>query len=279
MIREALAGKRLFITGTTGFLGTNLLERLLRSVPDCEIVLLVRPGRRSTVDQRVKREILKNDAFDRLRAELGKDGFEEMIARRLTAVAGDVSRDGLGLDEQGRATLASCDTIIHSAATVSFDSPLDSAVEVNLLGPTRIANLLNEMGVTPHLVAVSTCYVAGNRRGSAPEQLVDESPFFVDVDWRTEVEGARRARRDAEARQPHPRDARRASARRPARSSAPPAARCCPRRPSSSGAAGSPTAWSRPAAPAPPRSAGPTPTPTPRPSASGRWPTTGATCR
>jgi fatty acyl-CoA reductase len=100
VIREALAGKRLFITGTTGFLGTNLLERLLRSVPDCEIVLLVRPGKRSSVEQRVKREILKNDAFDRLRAELGKDGFDEMIARRLSAVAGDVSRDGLGLDEQ-----------------------------------------------------------------------------------------------------------------------------------------------------------------------------------
>ena len=73
MIRDALDGKRLFITGTTGFLGTNLLERLLRSVPDCDIVLLVRPGRRSTVEQRVAREILKNDAFDRLRDELGKD--------------------------------------------------------------------------------------------------------------------------------------------------------------------------------------------------------------
>ncbi len=199
MIRESLAGKRLFITGTTGFLGTNLLERLLRAVPDCEIVLLVRPGKRSTVQQRVAREILKNDAFDRLRSELGKDGFAEMTARRITAVAGDVGRDGLGLDDDGRAALASCDTVIHSAATVSFDSPLDSAVEVNLLGPSRIAAVLTEMGVTPHLVAVSTCYVAGNRRGSAPEQLVDESPFFVDVDWRREVEGARQARRDAEA--------------------------------------------------------------------------------
>ena len=199
MIPERLAGRRLFITGTTGFLGTNLLERLLRSVPDCEIVLLVRAGRRSTVEQRVAREILKNDAFDRLRAELGKDGFDEMCARRITAVAGDVGRDGLGLDDAGRAVLASCDIIIHSAATVSFDSPLDSAVEVNLLGPTRIAALCNELGITPHLVAVSTCYVAGNRRGAAPEQLVTESPYFIDVDWRGEVEGARRARQDAEA--------------------------------------------------------------------------------
>lgn len=199
MIRETLAGKRLFITGTTGFLGTNLLERLLRSVPDCEIVLLVRPGRRSSVDQRLAREILRNDAFDRLRAELGAEEFAAMCARRLTAVAGDVGRDGLGLDEAGRAVLATCDIIIHSAATVSFDSPLDSAVEVNLLGPTRIAAVCNELGITPHLVAVSTCYVAGNHRGAAPEQLVDESHFFVDVDWRAEVEGARRARRDAEA--------------------------------------------------------------------------------
>jgi alcohol-forming fatty acyl-CoA reductase len=199
VIREALAGKRIFITGTTGFLGTNVLERLLRSVPDCDIVLLVRAGRRSTVEQRLQREILKNDAFDRLRAELGKDGFAEMAARRITVVAGDVGTDGLGLDEHGRTALASCDTVIHSAATVSFDSPLDAAVEVNMLGPMRIAATLGELGVAPHLVAVSTCYVAGNRRGAAPEQLVTESPFFVDVDWHREVEGARRARRDAES--------------------------------------------------------------------------------
>jgi HAD superfamily hydrolase (TIGR01490 family) len=199
VIREALAGKRLFLTGSTGFLGTAVLERLLRSVPDCEVVLLVRPGKRSDVDRRVQREVLNNDAFDRLRADLGKDGFAEMAARRVSAVAGDVGRDGLGLDERGRDALASCDVVIHSAATVAFDSPLDAAVEVNMLGPMRIAETLRELGVTPHLVAVSTCYVAGNRRGRAPEQLVDESPFFVDVDWRGEVQAARRARRDAEA--------------------------------------------------------------------------------
>ena len=88
-------------------------------------------------------------------------------------MAGDVGRDGLGLDDEGRAAIAACDIFIHSAATVAFDSPLDSAVEVNLLGPSRIATLLHDLGVSPHLVAVSTCYVAGNRRGAAPEQLLD----------------------------------------------------------------------------------------------------------
>jgi HAD superfamily hydrolase (TIGR01490 family) len=199
MIPESLEGKRIAVTGSTGFLGTALVERLLWSAPGCELVLLLRPGKRSTVEQRATREIFRNDAFDRLRDELGKAGFDEAVARRVQVISGDVGTDGLALDETGREALAACDIVIHSAATVSFDSPLDSAVEVNLLGPTRIVRTLADLGVTPHMVSVSTCYVAGNRRGDAPEQPVHESPFFVDVDWRAEVDAARRARTDAEA--------------------------------------------------------------------------------
>jgi len=197
VIAESLAGRRIAITGSTGFLGTALVERLLRSVPDCNLVLIVRPGRRGA-QRRVDRDILRNDAFDRLRKDLGDETFDQMAANRITAVAGDVSDEGLGLDEEGRSVLATCDTVIHSAAIVSFDSPLDQAVEVNLLGPVRITETLAELGTTPHLVAVSTCYVAGSRRGAAPEEPVNESPFFVDVNWRLEVESARRIRHETE---------------------------------------------------------------------------------
>ncbi len=198
-IADALDGKRIAVTGGTGFLGTALVERLLREVPGCHLVLLIRPGKRSSVDSRARREIFRNDAFDRLRAELGRSGFDEAVAERVTVVAGDVGRDGLSLDADGRVAIAACDIVIHSAATVAFDAPLDGAVEVNLLGPSRIAAALHDLGVTPHLVSVSTCYVAGNRRGAAPEERVEASPFFVDVDWRSEVDGARRSRQDAEA--------------------------------------------------------------------------------
>ena len=91
-IAAALDGKRIAITGTTGFLGTALVERLLRSVPGCRLVLMIRPGRRG-VQNRVDREILRNDAFDRLREEFGKDGFAEMAANRILPIAADITKE------------------------------------------------------------------------------------------------------------------------------------------------------------------------------------------
>jgi len=200
MIAEQLAGKRIAITGSTGFVGTALVERLLRGAPGCKLVLLIRGGKRGA-PERARREIFKNDCFDRLRAELENtaETFDEMVARRVSTINGDVSTDGLGLSNDDKAVLAGCDTIIHSAAAVAFDSPLDMAVEINLLGPSRIAETLQALGVAPHLVAVSTCYVAGNRRGHAPEELVSEGPFDLGLNWRKEVAAARRLRSDAEA--------------------------------------------------------------------------------
>ena len=187
------------MTGSTGFLGTALVERLLRSVPDCELVLLVRPNRRNSAERRVQREIFRNDAFDILRSQWGDD-FEDICQQRVSVISGDVTSEGLGLDQAGRQLFVSCDVVIHSAATVSFDSPLDSSIEINLLGPNRVVDVLKEASATPHLIAVSTCYVAGNRRGAANEEFLAGTPFQVDVDWRAEVEAARRTRADLDAR-------------------------------------------------------------------------------
>jgi len=206
-VRDALAGRRFFITGATGFLGTALVERVLRCIPDSEVVLLIRPGRRSTAIQRATKEILRNDCFDRLRAELG-DRFDEEIATRVSAVAGDVGTDGLGMDTAGLEALSRCDLVVHAAASVSFDSPLDTAVEVNLLGPSRVAaarvaasQLAEADGRQGplHYLPVSTAYVAGTHQGEAKEELLGGNRFSVEVDWRTEVAAARRQRGDSEA--------------------------------------------------------------------------------
>jgi fatty acyl-CoA reductase len=218
-IPAALDRSRILVTGGTGFLGTALVERLLRSVPGCQVVVLVRPSRRLSAAGRTGREIVRNDCFDRLRVEWG-ERFADQIEQRLSSVAGDVSQDGLGLDDEGRAVLASCDIVIHSAATVSFDAPLDTAVEVNLLGPSRVAAAIASVAGTrleadpdrspTHLVTVSTAYVAGTHQGEATETLFTEAmqsgarawthtTVTTDADIEAEIDSARRLRRDLES--------------------------------------------------------------------------------
>lgn len=204
---ETLKGQRFFITGGTGFLGTALIERILRTIPDSSVVLLVRPGRRATPLDRAMKEVIRNDCFDRLRSELGEE-FSSEMERRVSAVGGDVSRDLLGLDAEGLAAMATCDLVIHSAAAVSFDSPLDTAIEINLLGPSRVADAMeharslaaeSKLRGPQHLVAISTCYVASTFQGEAKEHLLGDHRFDVEVNWRDEVAAARRMRADLEA--------------------------------------------------------------------------------
>jgi len=218
-IASRLAGARFLITGATGFLGTALVERLLRCVPECHVTVLVRPTRRLDAAGRTQREIVRNDCFDRLRRELG-DRFDTVVADRLAAVAGDVGTDGLGLDEAGRRALAAADVVVHSAATVAFDAAFDAAVNVNLLGPARVAAAiaaaadlraeLHPQSPPTHLVTVSTAYVAGTHQGYATETLATEAmasgararthtTVTTDVDIDAEVVASRRLRADLEA--------------------------------------------------------------------------------
>ena len=106
---------------------------------------------------------------------------------------------GSGSTTRDASALATADVVIHSAATVSFDAPLTQAVEINLLGPSRVAAAIAETGSAAHLVAVSTAYVASTHQGEAKEELLSENRFTLDVPWEAEVTSARRLRDDLEA--------------------------------------------------------------------------------
>ena len=58
MLGEAYKDKKILLTGGTGFLGTALIEKILRSLPDLgRLYLLVRPSRGKSAAERLERDV------------------------------------------------------------------------------------------------------------------------------------------------------------------------------------------------------------------------------
>jgi HAD superfamily hydrolase (TIGR01490 family) len=185
LIAEALKGKTILVTGSTGFLGKSIVEKCLRAIPDvARINLAIRSSARRPAAERLEREVLSSPAFKRLKDSLGEEGFAKLVAEKLAVVEIDLGRDGLGLSDSGREQLRGCDIVIHSAAAVEFDNPADLSAQTNLLGAARIVQAVKEAGSRPHLVHISTAYVGGMLRGLVRE----EAPLDPGLNWRHEAE-------------------------------------------------------------------------------------------
>jgi alcohol-forming fatty acyl-CoA reductase len=184
-IRADLAGKHVLVTGVTGFLGTALFERLLAEFPDTRITLLIR-GRYGSPPSARLQELLAGNCFRELRRRVGPDGIQREAADRVAVLEGDVSEDLPELP-------GDLDVVFHCAAAVSFDPPIDHAFRINLLGATRLYQAVAASGSRPHLVHVSTAYVAGMAKGVVAEATLDHR-----IEWRIETEAAMSARRQVE---------------------------------------------------------------------------------
>ena len=186
---EAYRGKAVLVTGGTGFLGTALVEKMLRSLPDLgRLYLVVRPSREKGAKERFEKDVLGSVAFSRLRDGLGA-AFEERVAEKVRVLEGDVHANSLGLDPEELFELSrEVDVVIHSAASVVFDAPLDAAVDSNVRGTLGLLALAKEWEKKPLFVYVSTSYVAGTREGLIREMIPDEeSPNGTRLDASGEV--------------------------------------------------------------------------------------------
>ena len=185
MIEAGLSGKTVLVTGSTGFLGKSVVEKCLRSLPEVRrLHLAIRSSARRPAAERLDREVLSSPAFRRLKQELGEDRFRALAAEKLAVLELDLGREDLGLTDESREALRRCDVLIHSAAAVEFDNPVDLSAQTNLLGATRLVRTLRELDARPHLVHISTAYVGGMLRGLVREAL----PLDPGLNWRHEAE-------------------------------------------------------------------------------------------
>ena len=184
-IVQKLAGEKVLLTGVTGFVGQAVFERLLTDFPATKLAVLIRPQLGSSGRDRLN-SLMPRPIFNALRDGVGQEGIAPLLDERVEVIEGDLELDLPTFPSD-------IDVVIHCAATVAFDPPIDEGFETNLLGAIRFYEAVVATS-RPHLVHVSTAYVAGVRKGVIPEATLDHK-----VDWRAEAELALQARKDVEA--------------------------------------------------------------------------------
>lgn len=162
---------KVFLTGATGFVGMEVLARLLERGD--EVHALVRAADFEAAERRL----------DDVLAKLWRDPSPYRGAVR--PLVGDVTAEGLGL----AGGLPPVDAVVHCAASIEFSLPLEEARAINVEGTRRVLDLARRADVG-RFVHVSTAYVAGTTSGRFRERQLDIGQAFRNTyeqtKWETE---------------------------------------------------------------------------------------------
>jgi long-chain acyl-CoA synthetase len=187
-MKESASPCCVLLTGATGFLGAQVARRLLQAT-NLTVIALVRAENQTAAVHRLCRawwdwpEWFKTltTGHAPLRGmagaplPVGEGGIAELPnGARVEILPGDISRPHLGLDEATYSCLARRIThIIHTAADLRVDAPLEELRQTNVQGTANLLELAQlaqrgYMGLERY-AHVSTAYVAGGRSGAIAE--------------------------------------------------------------------------------------------------------------
>lgn len=158
------------VTGATGFLGTQIIQKLLKETI-YEILVLVRGHNEENALQRLKRAWWE---FPELKMAIGS---------RIHLINGDISQEKLGIESEIYENLVHSVThIIHSAADLRLNAPLADLRKTNREGTSHVLQLACEIHEDHGLCRfshVSTAYVAGRGKGLIDEDSLSDEEGFL----------------------------------------------------------------------------------------------------
>uniref|UniRef100_A0A8D8UBE4 Fatty acyl-CoA reductase n=1 Tax=Cacopsylla melanoneura TaxID=428564 RepID=A0A8D8UBE4_9HEMI len=183
-IQTFYANKTIFITGASGFVGTLVLEKLLRTCKDLrKVYVLFRSSKRKNIQERLV-EYFNDPVFERMKSE------NPTYYTQVTCIQGDLSLDQLGLLTEDRKTIVdNTQIILHVAATVKFDEHLADAYNINVKGTKTMIQLAELMKQLQSFVYVSTAYSNCDRK-HIEEKFYD--PVFSDEETITMLQHSER---------------------------------------------------------------------------------------
>ena len=154
---------KILLTGFPGFLGSELVRRILARRAKPSVVCLVQPKFVSLAKKRLA-EIEAEVAPPLSAAGRSTKGAKADLGGRLQLVTGDITQKDLGLENP--ATLArEVSEIFHLAAVYDLSVKRESAMKINVLGTRNVLDFAGRCAKLRRLQYVSTCYVSGRYAG------------------------------------------------------------------------------------------------------------------
>jgi len=160
----------IFFTGFPGFLGTELLPRLLARSPDDYALCLVQPKFRALAEQRVG-----------------------TLAHRIKLVDGDITQPLAHIDA------GDVREIFHLAAIYDLRVKRDVGIRVNVHGTKHVLDLAARAPRLARVHYVSTCYVSGRHpgvfreddleKGQTFNNFYEETKYFAEIEVRERMRG------------------------------------------------------------------------------------------
>ncbi len=141
--------RTVLFTGFPGFLGTELVPRVLRRDRDATVVCLVQGTFRDLAEQRVD-ELVAADAG---------------LAGRIELVVGDITVRDLGLGEAYDDLARRTTEVFHLAAVYDLAVSRELGMRVNVDGTQHVVDFCRACDGLERLQYVSTCYVSGRFPG------------------------------------------------------------------------------------------------------------------
>ena len=150
-----------FFTGFPGFLGSELLPRVLQNSPASQAVCLV-----------------QSKFMGQARSALAHiEAACPHLRGRIELAVGDITAPGLGLRDISRIKRHTSE-IFHLAAVYDLSVSRNVAMQVNVLGTRNVLDLAEDSPGLRRLQYVSTCYVSGRYAGTFSEDDFDKGQAF-----------------------------------------------------------------------------------------------------
>lgn len=151
----------IFMTGFPGFIAERLVKRLAGA--ETQFFLLVQP-------QFVKKAM---NEIEKISAET------ETPLENFAVIEGDITRENLGMSEYDSAVVKDETTdVYHLAAIYDLAVAKDLAYQVNVEGTKNVNELVKNLPNLRRYNYVSTCYVAGRRKGEILEIELEHNEGF-----------------------------------------------------------------------------------------------------